>query len=544
MSELLYSLKEFKAALENKEAVYLRPQGEWTSFRFLSPYFFIKRTTQSFILFLDGLEKELDFPVLEVLAAGEALPSDITLQQRLVALKYRTEQIKPEAVEANNLEAQAFAWKESKKLFWNPALSPWDLKELKKTASYKAFLPLLENPPFREKFFEWTIRDRLPADVYIEFPAMAEKINKHLLNGRIGTLGGDKLKIQKWGKKKVVTLPFEGKEMNILDGRQKIHFRGGFTLTLDEIFKLFADKPRKFVDVEYFAHGIANWNAQHLGYFLPKQKRYETINIDQPEWWKQLPPLEIISQEEAKERYGSFVNGINWVVVAKASRQYLNLNYEKCHAYLEIAIPSSDGSYYIYDFGKFARYFPYGVVDNMRMFTITTPATIAYPDENIYHTARQHVGYAFELNHYQGLLLMEEIRQDIIHARAGNMVFQIEAENCGHWIQTHLEELLGKENVPNLFRAKLLKSDAQGFIGAYFKLVRMLPDIYQSRAMNIFHYPFGAWRGQYVVDRTGERVFKSLNRTSFWKDIIVYMPALLHEQFERGYISPNDKKAS
>lgn len=564
MVHLRYSIKELEKVLDEGKTILLQADGEWSIMGLVGrifPNYYIKRSTRSFIKFLDNCEKEpVSFPLQpgsifkNLLSIGKKLLSknpDAILAQRMIALQYRLEAINggldpDQMVESDfiHLTSLATTWKKEKKLFWDPELTPLDVIQIERTTRYRAFSRLIfENVNLREAFFEWMLRDRLPATVFIEYPALVSTINDNLLNGRIGTVGGDRLKIQKILKNhellKVVTLPFEGREISILDRRQKIHLRGGFTLTIDEIFKLFKDKPRRFVDVEYFAHGIANWNAQHLGYCIPSQKRYKTINLEQAEWWRQLPPLEIISWEEAKGRYGSWVSGLNWIASAKASRHHLNLNYEKCHAYFEIAIPTKDGSYHIYDFGKFARMFPYGVVDNMRMFTITTPATIAYPDENIYHTTRQHVGYAFELHHYQGLILMEELRQDILRARSGNMVFQIEAENCGHWIQTHLEELLGKELVPNLFRAKLIKSDAQGFMGAFFKFVRMLPTMYHPYAMNIFHYPFGAWRGHYVMDGNGKRVFKSLNRTSFWKDIVVYMPALLHRQYERGYISPN-----
>lgn len=524
-----------------------------------------KRVQNSFVVLLNKLEND---PVIFPPPAGSLHKdyletADLLLKYRgnrelerlSVALKYRLEAInggvsKKEVAseDFSQLNEAAAKWKMSQKIFWDGALSLQDQDYLARAGAYTEFVELLlRDSKLKEDFFLWIIRDRISPEVYIEFPNVAEEIRSNLLTGRIGTLGGDKLKVQKWlqgdsrfqTKIKVASLPFEGKDYNLLDMKQKVTFRGNYTLTIEEIFKLFQEKPRRFVNVEYFAQGITNWNAQHMGYWMENEEKYSVIDLNQHKWWRQLPPLEIMRTEEARERYGQFVNGQNWVVIAKSARLYLNMNVEKCHAYLEIAVPSSDGTYYVYDFGKFARLFPYGVVDNMRMFTITTPATVAYPDENIYHTARQQVGYAFEMHHYRGLMLMEEIRQDIERARSGNMIFQIEAENCGHWIQTHLEELFGKESVPNLFRAKLIRSEAQGALGGFFKFVRMLPAMYHTPMLMMIHYPFAPWRGQYVTDRNGERVFKALNKSSFWKDVIVYMPALLHHQYERGYISKN-----
>lgn len=521
----------------------------------------LKKTQQNYLSFLDHLEdKPVKFPsasnipYLSYLEAAENLLEaypNLKLKFRRISLLYRIESLNggknPVLEEGKHFEAlmeAAEKYKKGEPILWRAPLTAKNIEFLRRASRYEDYVePLMQEKELLKRFFEWVVRDGLPPEPLIEFPANAETIESHLLCGRIGMLGGDQLKIHKVRSKgveeKILTLPFEGKEISVLDKEKKVIFRGDYILSIKEIYELFRDKPRRFVDVEYFAQGVMNWNAQHLGYWIPREERYSVINLDQNEWWRQLPPLEIISQEEALERYGPWVNGINWAVSAKAARQHCNLNIEKCHAYLEVAIPFKDGLYYVYDFGKFARHFPYGVVDNMRMFTITTPATVAYPDENIYHTARQQVGYSFEMNHYEGLILMEAIRQDIKQARDGNMIFQIEAENCAHWIQTHLEEILGKKKVPNLFRAKLSKSEAYGLLGRFLNFVRSLPDIYHTPMLLLIHYPFGPWRGQYVVDRTGKKVFKSLNRTAFWSDVIVYMPAFLHHQFEEGILKPN-----
>lgn len=463
-------------------------------------------------------------------AGGEAT-------RKALGLLYRLERIGLEEAD-ESLAALADTWKRGQELFWNKGLTDRERSAMKEASRYSRFVDLvMSDLAIREKFLNWTIRDHLLPDVFIEYPHLADLINGYLLNGRIGTVSGNHLKIQRKGKGafqiKTVTLPFEGREVEILDLNRLITFRGNLTLSIREIFELFQDKPNRFVDVEYFAQGITNWNAQHLGYYDTSKGGYEVISLEQKEWWKQLPPLEILTLEEAKDRYGDYVNGHNWCVTAKATRSYFNLSYEKCHAYLEIAIPNSDSTYNIYEFGKFARFFPYGVFEAMMIFTIMTPGTVAYPDENIYHTARQQAGYGFSLNHFQGLLLMDEIRKDIEEARKGNMVFQVETENCAKWIQTHLEETLGKENVPDLFRYKLIKADIPGFIGAFFKFVRSLPKPLQAPVFRTTHLPL-AWKGQYITDRQGNRVYMSLNRSEFWNDIIVYLPALLHNHYEEG----------
>ncbi|MFN4174845.1 MAG: hypothetical protein ACK4HV_07070, partial [Parachlamydiaceae bacterium] len=405
----------------------------------------------------------------EIDLAKSLLTEKGEIKRKAIALLYRLEKIPLTSADPHFIE-MADVWKKGQQLLWNQPLTLKEKKAMEEASTYSYFVDLIDrDKSAREKFLNWTIRDHLPPALFIEYPHLAELINDYALNGRIGTVSGNHLKIEKRGKGldliKTVTLPFEGRNVEILDLERIIVFKGGMKATIRQIFELFKDKPNRFVDVEYFAQGITNWNSQHLGYYDEGKKGYESINLEQKEWWRQLPPLEILNQEEAKERYGAFINGFNWCVAAKAARSYLNLSYEKCHAYLEIAIPNPDRSYNIYEFGKFARLFPYGVFETMMVFTITTPGTVAYPDENIYHTARQQAGYGFSLNHFQGLLLMDELKKDIEEARKGNMVFQVETENCAKWIQNHLENILGKANVPNLFRYELIKTDIPGIVG-------------------------------------------------------------------------------
>lgn len=497
-----------------------------------------KSTSEEQIEALDTFEMKplhLNYDYSEIEYARSLLNAQNEIKRKALALLYRLERM-PLGEPDEEFVSMANDWKKSQELLWWNPLTPKERKAIEEASSYREFTELAKSDSnIRENFFNWTIRDHLSPDIFIQYPHVAEIIVDHALNGRIGTVNGRHLKIQKRGRLsdvvKTVTLPFEGRDVEILDLDRQIRFRGHFTATIREVFELFKDKPNRFVDVEYFAQGITNWNAQHLGYYDAAKKNYEVINIEQKEWWKQLPPLEILTLEEAKERYGNYMTGFNWCVSAKAARGYLNLSYEKCHAYLEIAIPNSDHSYNIYEFGKFARLFPYGVFETMMVFTITTPGTVAYPDENIYHTARQQAGYGFSLNHFQGLLLMEELKKDIEEARKGNMVFQVETENCGKWIQGHLEEILGKKLVPNLFRYKLIKTDIPGIVGKFFKLVRSLPKSLQAPVFRTTHLPL-AWKGQYVTDRQGNRVYMSLNRSQFWNDIIVYLPALLHKYYE------------
>jgi hypothetical protein len=508
---------------------------------------------------LDHAEEEgVAFPVERrydnLIRDGKLAGGEAELDRRIIALDYRIEKVKKLPLENSSKFIEEISqWKKSQKFFWFKDLTIEETKELEKALTYKNFINLLNgNETIKLKFLNWVIRDHLPAEIFIEYPHLSEILEEHDLTGRIGTIGGSKLKIQCKKNFKCVTLPFEGRDVNILDRSKMIHLRGDWNLTIDEVFKMFQKKNQTFVNVEYFAQGVTNWNAQHMGYWVPNSKTYKMIHMDQIEWWRQLPPMEILTLEEAQSRYGEFMNGKNWAVIVRSARANLNLDFTECHAFLEVAIPSADGIYEIYDFGKYATYFPNGALDTMTTFTKTLYATVAYPDENVYNTKRQHVGYAIKLNHYQGLRLMDALRDDIEEARKENLIYIFEHDNCCYWIHHHIENLIGKDECPNFFKVHLLKSEPKGFVKYVFNTFKLFPSQYiQTFLVTRVHRIFGDFGGIYVTAKDGQKTFKSLSLSSFWKDSIVYLPSLLHKQKERGWIGFNipfdsleDKKAA
>lgn len=469
------------------------------------------------------------------------------LERRSLALKYRLEKINGglNTTSVNpqlhrQLLEKAQLWKLSQGLFWNPILSQQDLKILTEACQFSAFVQIvLKNELLCTDFFNWTLRDGIPAAPFIEFPAMRQKIIEANLNGRIGHLGGTHLAVIKMLRsqgtlEKVLALRFDGVFISILDENHKITLNGGYTLTICEIFAAFKNKCFFVGNLEFFENGVTNWNSHHLGLWNPKNSKVEPIDLEKGPWWHQLPILEILDTPQAIERYGMPLDGYHWVVSANASREYLTLHFDKTHAYLEIAIPIQNGCYAIYVFGKFATKFPTGSVEALLMVTVSVLATIAYPDENVFYTHRQHAGYPFMITPGQGNQLMASIKADILEARQENSVFQMESENCGKWIQTKLEELLGPEVVPNLYRINLIYSEPHGFLGFCWRIIRRMPKFCRSKILAWCHFPLGAWKGLWITDRTGQKVWKSLYASSFWRDGIVYLPPHLHQQMKQG----------
>jgi hypothetical protein len=240
----------------------------------------------------------------------------------------------------------------------------------------------------------------------------------------------------------------------------------------------------------------------------------------------------VLSLKQAQARYGSHLDGTNWNAAATASRSSPSLDFEKTHAYIELAIPMGGGQYAIYDFGKFAYEFPGSVAENLTFFCRTVPATVAYPDENIFYTHRQHAQYSFELTSKQGFDLMEEIAQDIRMSRVGNFVYQIESENCAKWSHEKIAAVVGDGRMPNLFKIHLLNTEPEGACRVLFSLIKKIPDKWQTPLLSSLHLPFGASETQQVIEN-GVLVEKSLRTHQFWNTGVVYLPAfLLHQKYQ------------
>lgn len=577
------NIKELYQALNERKRIFLNSKGFWKvenqlqaflrlSFQSEEQAFF--SLVKSFNSWLDTLEnysirfpvdegehaveQEVDFSsildtiqlLVERLKSYHIDKAQLLLNQlasRNIALLYRLEKINRgidktsiDIDKRNLLIEEAVKWKKNQKIFWKKTLSESDYNKINEACCYPLFIEiLLKDPILKNDFFNWTLRDGISIAPFIEFPGIREKLIENNLHGRIGRMGGDFLKIAKETTpkqeniiEKVLLLPFDGRLINILNEKNEIKFQGEYNLTIKEIYRIFKRKLLQAGNLEYFSQGITNWNAHRLGWWNEKTGNYELVDLDQSDWWFQMPIFEILTLEEAQNRYGENVDGKQWILIAKATREYPTLNYAKSHAYLEIAIPIAGRCYSVYDFGKVATEFPATHWEEMRTFTVTVLAAIAYPDENVYYLHRQQVGYCFYLQHHEGLKFMDSIKSDILKSREGNVVFQIESENCGRWIQNLLEEQLGKDQVPNLFRMHLIDAEPIGLPDKIFRFVRILPRFCRSRILAFLHLPFGAWKGRWVVDKQGKKEWKSLNTSSYWQDGIVYLPARLHRERE------------
>ncbi|MEC7839500.1 MAG: hypothetical protein VX777_05635 [Chlamydiota bacterium] len=472
------------------------------------------------------------------------------LKYKLLALKYRLEDVNggvdlsPKQMSLINLLKKIVRdWKSNDPfLKIEEGVTQHDLLQIIETSHYPEFVHILtEDQQIRDEYLLWTIRDGNLAKVFIEYPALRKKLVDSQLNGRIGRVRNTDLKVFKSLQvndsgsyfEKIVTLPFEGKDRCILDGSAEIVFKGNMKMTINEIFQMFEDKTYRVGNLEYLAHGIANWNVHKWGSWNAVKEEYDLIDFSHLHWWKQLPIFEIITQDEAFLRYNKRLDGLEWCVSATATRGTASLDYENTHAFMEVAIPLGDGRYAIYDFGKFAFKFPANFFESVSIFCQNLHATVAYPDENVFYSHRQQTYQSFTITPDQGLKLMDVVKADMLKSQQLNFVYQIESDNCAKWVYEHLVTVMGKGNVPDMFRMHLLDTEPIGPVACIFNLIKKLPKSIQTKVLVFFHIPMGATKETWIYEG-GRRVCKSLSRHDFWTTGVVYLPALLHKKQEEG----------
>jgi len=462
----------------------------------------------------------------------------LPLSLKLIGLKYRIGSenggLNPSISRYENfrlLSRLGAQWKKAQDHFDEKELTLSDIDRLNASSVYSEYVKeVVKTKEALDRFFCWTIRDHMDPEILIEFPARTQEIVSSSLQQKFGKINRRGIRVEfvdkkQWQEKHLVML-FEGEEKSILDPQTAITFRGDYTLTLEQIFDVFKNKYRDVGKLEVLADGILNWSGLELGWWNRREQRFERVDVHQEEWWREMPRLESLSRQEASKRYQVNAEGEHWIVSSHVTRGILNLSYEETHAFLEIGIPNEKGGYDIYNFGKYGIEFPSNALDILRLFAKTMPGKIAYPDDNCFCSHRQHGYFARLLSPHQGYDMMRLIKKDVLKGREGDLVYQIESDNCAKWTIEILTGISGNTPLPNLYRMSLLDTEPISAVRHLFVWIKKLPKSVQGFILTRLHYPLAPWRGKYIVEN-GKKVWKSLNSHEFWQSAEVYLPALM-----------------
>ncbi|MEM1283657.1 MAG: hypothetical protein AAGG81_08910, partial [Chlamydiota bacterium] len=87
-----------------------------------------------------------------------------------------------------------------------------------------------------------------------------------------------------------------------------------------------------------------------------------------------------------------------------------------------------------------------------------------------------------------------------------------------------------------------LDTEPQGPVASIFNCIKKLPECMQTRVLTFCHFFLGASKQTWIIEN-GMVVCKSLTRHEFWKNGVVYLPALLHKKVEKNLLKGPKKVA-
>lgn len=530
----------------------------------------------------DAVKKELEKHTSA--ASKKAL---YQLNLRVVSLKYRIEKENGGISKCSNADELLFnevkklaeEWKQSYELYFDKTLCEEEVKKIEDICHYPEFAQIIKiDKGLRELFFKWALRDNCEVDAFVQFPATSNRLKTAFIAGRIGRFAKQintiKIKNLKTGNyeipsnvntcpfQKDYVLPFEVldgdklkvKDISVLNDEQVINVKNNYTTTVKKVIESFANRntepgnfeilgTRHLDDGECLGPRFVNYNSYEYGAFNPQTNDFDRPDLsgEKKEWWKQIAPLDTLTLEDVKRMYGldSIEEG-RWVVVIKSAREDAGLDIDKSHGYLDVLIPDGKGRFELYSIGKYPAKWPESFLERALFITNTLKSKIQCPDENYYMAQRQQAMAPNIINAEDGMELMDNIRQDLVKAQEGNIVFQFPWENCAWWSQNQLEKIFGSEehggSVPNHFRTSLL--NAKPRLRPLAKIIdfcRQLKGKMQSVAVKVVEFMLCSWRSITVVE-DGKKVSKSVATSKHTENIEIFHPSALHERIISGVI--------
>lgn len=385
---------------------------------------------------------------------------------------------KPDANLLADLISRAEKWKAKQIFYDSPKVTEDERKFLEQLATYpKSAALLLKDPQGIDRFFKWSLRNSLSVQVFVEFPDLAKKINVCLLRNRIGAYKGKALEcIEKDGVKDV-TLLVEGKPVSILDGKKSVNLSHGLTLTVDKIFEVFKLKNYEEGYLAFFEDGVRNWDAHRLGPVKQDLSIAKELDLDKDDWHKQLPMKGHYTAEEASRLFGKPLDGKNYLFTLVATRQTKILNTFGAHSFFRLLVPDGKGGYdYTFGFGKFAETYPKNLWHTFTFLGGVKKAKIQYFDNNEQYTNRQTREVHFLMTPEKGKSCLESIRNDILNARKGLLIFQILVHNCTDWVCHKIKHFVDDPIAKKIFAMRLTDLEVQGPFGVIMRTARKTPE--------------------------------------------------------------------
>lgn len=250
------------------------------------------------------------------------------------------------------------------------------------------------------------------------------------------------------------------------------------------------------------------------------------------------------------------LDGKNFAYVLRATQEK-EMSLLRTHGFSDVLIPLGDGTYFVYDDGKYPQKYPASLMRLLFDFVRTVLAAMQLYDDNYWFNHRFHTHEAIGLRPDQGRILMEIKRFILKLARDDKLGFEFQAEGCAKGQQVDVFKLLiflAQKNVkseielitlirdtlyseelnifdaevgPNFFKTSLQEVYPEGFLGSLYSVIRLAPYKIQPYLIYVVYILFGAWNGLKLKLGVRDIELKHVD-SPCWMDETPYRHSLYH----------------
>jgi hypothetical protein len=461
----------------------------------------------------------------------------------------------------NTLKTLAFEWKKNNESFPldQKRLTDKQVHILTEASRCEEFAKLINsNEETRNDFFNWTLRDNLPPQAFIEYPSNYRMLKRSHLPQRLGRFAGTALsvhtsiskKFEGGLQKKVLRLRFIDlpKPVTLFKKEKSFILKNNWKINIAQVMEIFRQKSFQIGNLEFFEGGVANWNGYELGSWNPhkinpKTKKtgdYERVDLTKKDFWKEFPVFSTLTAEQVKEKYRlkELPAQDQMLLVVKASRRHNQLDVLQSHGWTTPLIPTEDGKFLELPNGVYPATNPQGCLEKTFFVGKTNIANNTFPDENEFFTNRQNASVVYALDRNKEERYIENMREIFQRSSEENLILQFAAKtNCAGNTQSIVEEVLGSGNnplkAPNLFGMNIMDTRPSGIFGKIFEIFRMFPKSSQPKLIRGLTFILGGRRTVYT-NENGKQIPHSLNRTPFLKTQEIFVPSKLHQDIQDG----------
>jgi hypothetical protein len=269
-------------------------------------------------------------------------------------------------------------------------------------------------------------------DLFIQAPQIQEKLRKTFLDKRIREVANNGLRFGQYtpdyqGKPlKSVQLLIDGECQSITDEKDVVRLAQNVSKTVSEVFEELEAQNARFINIEYLQEkGLTAFDGRLLN-----------CNLDKEEWWKDLPVIRRLTREQIEDIYDvDFKEGYA-LFALRASRTTPDLNGDGNHGWADLLVPLADGTFNCLSLGKFSNWFPVTFMETFTHVFHTHEANVTIVDPNSFMSSRDRISVALPpINENQFKEIMQDLRNELLLSRKGDLIFQAQGDNCASWIR-------------------------------------------------------------------------------------------------------------